>query len=156
MEPGTWNLELGTSEVWHTFLSSFSKVDAMAGKGKMSIWKKKGYVWVTLVFFLFSITLHWIFGWQAFVNEQKAHHQPVVASEYMTEMMRDTMENWQSEFLQLIWQVAGLAFLLQVGSPQSKEGDERKEEKLDYIISVLDPENASKLLKRLEEKYPKK
>ncbi|MGV3528255.1 MAG: DUF6766 family protein [Flavisolibacter sp.] len=128
----------------------------MASKDKMSIWKKKGYVWVTLVFFLFSLILHWIFGWQAFVNEQKEHHQPPVASEYVTEMMRDTMENWQSEFLQLIWQVAGLAFLLQVGSPQSKEGDERKEEKLDYIISVLDPENASKLLKRLEEKYPKK
>jgi hypothetical protein len=37
-------------------------------------------------------------------------------------MMRDTLENWQSEFLQLIWQVAGLAILLHVGSPQSKRG----------------------------------
>lgn len=27
-------------------------------------------------------------------------------------MMRDTFENWQSEFLQLLWQVAGLAILL--------------------------------------------
>jgi hypothetical protein len=54
-------------------------------------------------------------------------------------MMRDTMENWQSEFLQLIWQVAGLAFLLYIGSPQSKEGDDRKEEKLDYIVEKLDP-----------------
>jgi len=36
--------------------------------------------------------------------------------------------------MQLIWQVAGLAFLMYVGSPQSKEGDDRKEEKLDFII----------------------
>ena len=42
-------------------------------------------------------------------------------------MTRDTLENWQSEFLQLMWQVGGLAFLLYVGSPQSKEGDERVE-----------------------------
>lgn len=27
---------------------------------------------------------------------------------------------WQSEFLQLLWQIGGLAFLLYGGSPQSK------------------------------------
>jgi hypothetical protein len=124
-------------------------------KTQFSIFKKKGYVWVTLIFFLFSLSLHWIFGWEAFKNEQLAHAQPVVFSEYFTEMMRDTMENWQSEFLQLIWQVAGLAFLLYVGSPQSKEGDDRKEEKLDFIIQKLDPDNASRLLKEWETKYPK-
>lgn len=117
--------------------------------------KKKGYVWVTLIFFLFSLTLHWFFGWKAFVQEQKAHHEPVVTTDYVNEMMRDTFENWQSEFLQLIWQVAGLAFLLYVGSPQSKEGDERKEEKLDYIIRKLDPENYEQLMREWNDKFPK-
>ena len=70
-------------------------------------------------------------------------------------MVRDTAENWQSEFLQLIWQVAGLAFLLYIGSPQSKEGDERKEEKLDYIIKQLDPDNYKELMKDWDKKYPK-
>lgn len=28
---------------------------------------------------------------------------PVAASEYTVQMLRDTLENWQSEFLQLIW-----------------------------------------------------
>jgi hypothetical protein len=124
-------------------------------KPTLSIWKKKSYVWVTLVFFLFSIILHWTFGWEAFKNEQLAHNQPIVFSDYFIEMMRDTMENWQSEFLQLIWQVAGLAFLLYIGSPQSKEGDERKEEKLDYIIQKLDPENYNNLMREWEAKYPK-
>lgn len=121
----------------------------------MSLAKKKGYVWVTLALFLFSLALHWIFGWRAFKNEQQAHNQPVRSGEYVTEMMRDTMENWQSEFLQLIWQVAGLSFLLYVGSPQSKEGDERKEAKLDYIIKKLEPENYQKLLDDFEKEYPK-
>ena len=127
----------------------------MKKKNQMSVWKKKGYLWATLAFFLFSIAIHWIFGWEAFKNEQEAHSQPIVFNEYVVEMIRDTAENWQSEFLQLIWQVAGLAFLLYIGSPQSKEGDDRKEEKLDYLIKTLDPKNYEKLMKEWEEKYPK-
>ena len=99
--------------------------------------------------------MHWFFGWKTFVQEEKEHNQTPVVSEYISEMMRDTMENWQSEFLQLIWQVAGLSFLFYVGSPQSKEGDERKEEKLDHIIKLLDADNYKRLIKEWEEKYPK-
>ena len=44
---------------------------------------------------------------------------------YLDENLRDTFENWQSEFLQLIWQVAGLTYLWYIGSPQSKEEEER-------------------------------
>ncbi len=57
------------------------------------------------------------------------------------------MENGQSEFLQLIWQVAGLSILWYVGSPKSKEGDERKEEKMDMIIKMLDPDELHMKLK---------
>jgi hypothetical protein len=57
-------------------------------------------------------------------------------------MTRDTFENWQSEFLQLVWQVGGLAMLLWVGSPQSKEGDDRVEAKIDAILKVVDPKGA--------------
>ena len=76
---------------------------------------------------------HWLFAWFSYVNHREAHDQPARVNEYVVETLRDTFENWQSEFLQLIWQVAGLAFLLHIGSPQSKEGDERQEEKLDRI-----------------------
>jgi hypothetical protein len=127
----------------------------MTRQTKMGIWKKKGYVWVTLVLFIVSIALHWWFGWLAFKEEQQAHQQAIIVSNYLIEMVRDTMENWQSEFLQLIWQVAGLSFLLYVGSPQSKEGEERKEEKLDFIIQKLDPDNYARLIKEWDEKWPK-
>jgi hypothetical protein len=46
-------------------------------------------------------------------------------------MVRDMLENWQSEFLQLPWQFGGLAMFLYVGSPQSEEGDDRKEAQID-------------------------
>lgn len=87
------------------------------------------------------------------MKEQEAHQEPVVVQEYVIETLRDTFENWQSEFLQLMWQVGGLAFLLYVGSPQSKEGDERKEAKLDLIVKKLDPKNADKLLKEIDSEY---
>lgn len=96
---------------------------------------RRGYLWVTLVLFLVSLFGHWTFAWFAYVNEAHAHGQPVRVGEYAVEVGRDTLENWQSEFLQLIWQVAGLAFLLYVGSPQSKEGTERLEAKVDFLLS---------------------
>ena len=77
----------------------------------MSIWKRKGYFWATLALFLFSLTAHWVLGWYAFKQEEMDHHTIALFSEYFIVAMRDTMENWQSEFLQLIWQVAGLSFL---------------------------------------------
>lgn len=123
---------------------------------RKSIWWKKSYLWLTMVFFLASFVLHWLFGWKAFVNEETEQGHTPEVKVYLTEMTRDTMENWQSEFLQLMWQVCGLALFLYIGSPSSKEGDDRKEEKIDYILSKLDPENYKRLLKEWEEKYPKK
>ncbi|MXQ14131.1 DUF6766 family protein [Microvirga makkahensis] len=118
-----------------------------------SIWKAYGYAWVTLGFFLISLAGHWLFGWFAYVSEQQAHAQPILMSDYLVEMMRDTLENWQSEFLQLLWQVGGLAILLYVGSPQSKEGDDRMEAKIDEILRRVDPQNAERIIRTLDEDY---
>jgi hypothetical protein len=113
-------------------------------------------LWVTLGFFVVSISAHWVFAWFAYVQEQKDHNQPIEFNGYFNETFRDTMENWQSEFLQLVWQVAGLSLLWYIGSPQSKEGNDRLEEKIDFIIKRIDPENANLLLKEWDKKYPKK
>ena len=98
---------------------------------------KRGFLWVTLGFFLISLAAHWVFAWFTYVQEQQAHSQPIQASDYFNMTVRDIMENWQSEFLQLMWQVAGLSFLLYVGSPQSKESSERIEEKIDLMMKKL-------------------
>jgi len=95
-----------------------------------------------------------MFGWYAYVEEQREHGEPPVVASYTIEMMRDTLENWQSEFLQLIWQVAGLAYLFYLGSPQSKEGDDRKEEKLDEILRAVAKDGDEKI-KKLDKKYGK-
>ena len=73
--------------------------------------------------------------------------------EYLIIMGRDIFENWQSEFLQLLWQVGGLAYLFYVGSPQSKEGDDRMEAKLDEILQRLAPGEGQKIISEIDEAY---
>lgn len=113
----------------------------------MKLFRNYGFVWVTGALFLFTLAGHWLFGWYAYIDGRLEHNQPIEISAYTIEMLRDTFENWQSEFLQLIWQVAGLAILLHVGSPQSKEGDDRMEAKIDAILLKVDPDGARKIIK---------
>lgn len=120
----------------------------------MNVFKKYGYLWVTLGLFLFSLAGHWLFAWPSYINEQQEHSQEIRFENFFNQTARDTFENWQSEFLQLIWQVAGLSYLLYLGSPQSKEGDERKEAKLDLILKKLDSK-ASGQIKELDKKFPR-
>ena len=118
-----------------------------------TIWKRYGFAWVTGGFFIISLVGHWVFAWFAYVQEQQAHAQAITFGDYFITTMRDTLENWQSEFLQLLWQVGGLAILLHVGSPQSKEGDDRIEAKIDALLMVIDPQNGKKTLDELDEHY---
>jgi hypothetical protein len=117
------------------------------------IFRKYAYAWLTVTFFLVSLALHWLFGWYAYQDEASQHGEAAEASGYLVEMMRDTMENWQSEFLQLLWQVVGLAYFLYLGSPSSKENDDRTEAKLDAIIRIVGGDKAEQLIADLDKHY---
>ena len=121
---------------------------------EMPILKKYGFAWVTLGFLAISLVGHWLFGWFAYVDEQQALGQSVETGGYLVEMLRDTFENWQSEFLQLLWQVVGLTILLYIGSPQSKESEDRTEEMLKEILRKVDPKGAEAILAEIDRKYP--
>lgn len=118
-----------------------------------SIWRRYAFAWITGGFLVITLVGHWVFGWLAYVEEQRAHREPVEVSSYVVQMTRDTLENWQSEFLQLLWQVGGLAFLLYVGSPQSREGDERKEAKLDAILRAVAPKDADRIIDEFDRQH---
>ena len=116
------------------------------------LFKKYGYAWITFAFFLGSAVLHWYFGWQTYVEEAAEHGQVPVDSEYLAIMLRDTFENWQSEFLQLLWQVCGLAHFLYVGSPASKENDDRVEAKIDALL-MMQGNAGLDVMKKLDRHY---
>jgi len=115
--------------------------------------KRYAYGWITAIFFLVSIAGHWIFGWFAYVSEAAQHGQAPQLADYAVEMARDTFENWQSEFLQLIWQVVGLAYFLYVGSPSSKENDDRLEAKVDALLRLGSPERGEAIIADLDQRY---
>jgi hypothetical protein len=120
----------------------------------MNRWRRYGFGWITIALFAISLVGHWAFGWFAYADEQAAHGAAPEMSGYLVEMSRDTFENWQSEFLQLFWLVVGLTYFLYVGSPQSKEEDDRLEQKLDEILKRLDPDGADRLIRTLDAEYP--
>lgn len=115
--------------------------------------KRYGYAWITLVFFTVSIGLHWLFGWFAFVDEAREHGQAPEMTAYLVEMGRDTFENWQSEFLQLLWQVVGLAYFLYIGSPSSKENDDRVEAKIDALLELVGKKRGLELIKQIDDSH---
>ena len=121
---------------------------------QMGILKKYGFAWVTLGFLVISLVGHWLFGWFAFVDEQRSMGSSIEVGAYVIEMLRDTFENWQSEFLQLLWQVVGLTWLLYVGSPQSKESEDKTEAILEEILRKVDPKGAEATISELEQKFP--
>ncbi|MDT9598249.1 DUF6766 family protein [Sphingosinicella rhizophila] len=120
---------------------------------KPGLFKKYAYAWITMAFFLGSLLLHWLFGWYAFVEEAADHGQKTEISSYLIEMGRDTFENWQSEFLQLLWQVCGLAYFLYLGSPSSKENDDRMEAKIDALIRLTGGDKAEQLIEALDGRF---
>ena len=115
--------------------------------------RRYGFSLVTGALFLVSLVGHWAFAWGAYARDAHAHGEEPEVSGYLLEVGRDTLENWQSEFLQLVWQVAGLAFLLHVGSNQSRESEERTEAKLDAILRAVDRERAEAIIADLDERF---
>jgi hypothetical protein len=116
------------------------------------LFKKYAYAWLTVGFFAVSLVLHWYFGWRAYAADAAQHGQLPQQAEYLDEMLRDTFENWQSEFLQLLWQVVGLAYFLYVGSPSSKENDDRMEAKVDALL-ILQGDKGQAIIEKLDRHY---
>ncbi|MFC0505777.1 DUF6766 family protein [Micromonospora costi] len=106
--------------------------------------KAYAFALVTGALFLFSWIGQFVFQMAVESNEASQHGQSFAWGEFLPQFFASTLENWQSEFLQLVWQAAGLALFYYWGSSQSRESDERIEAKLDALLRErgLDPENS--------------
>lgn len=101
-----------------------------------------GFALVTGALFLFSWVGQFLFQLVVQRNEASQHGESFAWGDFLPQFLASTFENWQSEFLQLIWQAAGLALFYYWGSSQSRESDERIEAKLDALLRErgLDPQ----------------
>jgi hypothetical protein len=101
---------------------------------------------ITGALFLLSWSGQFFFQLLEVRADAQEHGQAFEWSDFLPQFLSATFENWQSEFLQLVWQAAGLALLLFWGSSQSKEQDERIEAKLDKLLEErgIDPESVDR------------
>ncbi len=80
---------------------------------------------------------HGVSEWQTFVDQQKAHNETVEVGDFIAEFSQSTLENWQSEFLQLFSFVVLASLYVHRGSAESRDSDDRLEESLKRIEEKL-------------------
>lgn len=96
------------------------------------LFQRNGLSIVLITLFLVSFIAQSIAGHRHYNQEQQEHQQPTVRyQEYITgsHFLEATMENWESEFLQMFFFITLTVFLYQKGSAESKDPD--KDEKVD-------------------------
>ena len=103
--------------------------------GKPPFRRAYSFAIATALLFLFSWVGQFVFQLIEVRNEAEQHGQSFSWGDFLPQFLSATFENWQSEFLQLIWQAIGLALFLLWGSSQSKESDERIEAKIDRLLA---------------------
>ena len=102
------------------------------------IWANFGLSIAFCAFFLVSWIAQGFAEWGAFSQEQRAHGEPVAVSDFVVQFGQSTLENWQSEFLQLFSFVVLSAVLIHKGSAESKDGTDEIQATLGRIERRLD------------------
>lgn len=102
------------------------------------IWQNFGLGISFAVLFLVSWIAQGITEWASYANEQAAHDLPARLSDFWVAFGQSTLENWQSEFLQLFSFVVLSAVLIHHGSAESKDGTDRIEKTVNEIRTMLE------------------
>jgi hypothetical protein len=106
-------------------------------KGR-SIWKQFGLGLALMILFFATWIGHGIAEWQRYTDEQRSHGEPVTTGDFFGQFAASTLENWQSEFLQLFAFVSLAGLYIFKGSAESKDTDEKIEASLRRIEAKLD------------------
>jgi len=112
-------------------------------QGVRGIWSNFGLSITFCTLFLVSWAAQGLAEWGTYRDEQQALGEPATASGYVVAFGQSTLENWQSEFLQLFSFVVLAALLIHRDSAESKDSDERIERKIDDIVRRLDDMDAA-------------
>ena len=97
--------------------------------------------WVLLALFVVFWIGQTLVGWREFAAGQAAHGAVAELfgdGGYVWSWGRTTLENWQSEMLQLFAMVVLTSFLISRGSAESKDSDEEMRAALDRVERRLD------------------
>ena len=107
---------------------------------RMKLWKNFGLSLGFCALFLLSWIAQGAAEWQRFTDEQRDHNQQPEIGDFVTEFSQSTLENWQSEFLQLFSFTVMSATLIHKGSAESRDSDDAIQSALKRIEDKLGTE----------------
>ncbi|HWC13661.1 MAG TPA: DUF2188 domain-containing protein [Actinomycetota bacterium] len=93
-------------------------------KTSMRVWKNFGLSLGFCVLFLISWAAQGVAEWQTFVDDQRDHKEEVEIGDFVSQFSQSTLENWQSEFLQLFSFTVMASVLIHKGSAESRDSDD--------------------------------
>jgi len=102
-----------------------------------SVWREFGLGLILMILFFTTWIAHLISEWQVFTDEQLAHEEEPKIGDFVATFAQSTLENWQSEFLQLFTFVVLAALYIHKGSAESKDSEEKIEASLRRIEEHL-------------------
>lgn len=104
----------------------------------LSQWSRSYSLSLVLVsLFLLSWFGQFISQWISESNQAKMHSENMDLIAFLPEFIFSTLENWQSEFLQLFTFVVLATYFIHKGSPQSKDGDEELKQQIEQISKTV-------------------
>jgi hypothetical protein len=102
-----------------------------------SVWKQFGLGIALMLLFFATWIAQGVAQWQRYTDEQSEHGEPVSTGDFVSEFATSTLENWQSEFLQLFAFVSLAGLYIFKGSAESKDTEEKLEASLRRIEESL-------------------
>lgn len=93
-------------------------------KTRMRLWKNFGLSLGFCALFLVSWAAQGVAQWQRFVDQQKEHNEQPAVGDFVADFSQATLENWQSEFLQLFSFTVMASILIHKGSAESRDSDD--------------------------------
>ena len=115
----------------------WSTIRSIRNERTDGLWRQFSLSLVLMILFFSSWIGQAVSQWQVFTDEQSAHGEPVAIGDFAAEFAASTLENWQSEFLQLFSFVVLSAMFVHKGSAESKDADEKLEASLRRIEEKL-------------------
>jgi hypothetical protein len=102
-----------------------------------SVWREFSLGLGLMILFFVTWIAHGISEWQTYTDEQRALGESTEAGDFVSQFAQSTLENWQSEFLQLFAFVSLAALYIHKGSAESKDREEKLEASLRRIEQHL-------------------
>jgi purine-cytosine permease-like protein len=106
--------------------------------GLAKVWANFGLGLILCILFFVTWAAHGVVQWQRYAEEQRSHGESVKVAGYLVDYGGSTLENWQSEFLQLFSFVVLAAVYVHRGSAESRDSEDRMEQMLKDIKAKLD------------------